>query len=143
MPLPPGLLPVGELGKHVQMKGTFSTYDMSKPPQDTSSGLSMLKNQYAPLEWNEFFDSLDMIDGVVPLFKAGNTGHLFVCLHGAGHSALSFAALAEKLKNNCIVYAFDFRGHGRHSCDNETDLSQETLIADTIKVLNHVNKLHP
>jgi hypothetical protein len=56
MPLPPGLLPVGELGKHVQMKGTFSNYDMGKPPQDTSSGLSMLKNQYAPLEWNEFFD---------------------------------------------------------------------------------------
>jgi hypothetical protein len=28
MPMPPGLLPVGELGKHVQMKGTHATYEM-------------------------------------------------------------------------------------------------------------------
>ncbi len=32
MPMPPGLLPVGELGKHVQMKGTHATYEMQKPP---------------------------------------------------------------------------------------------------------------
>ena len=57
-----------------------------------------------------------MIEDVVPLYKAGNSGHMFVCLHGAGHSALSFAALAEKLKNDNIIYAFDFRGHGRHVC---------------------------
>ena len=125
------------------MKGTFSTYDMPKPPQAPSTGHSMFKDQYAPLEWSEFFDSLEMIDDVVPLFKAGQSGHLFLCLHGAGHSAMSFATLAEKLKNNCIVYAFDFRGHGKHICDNETDLSQETLISDTIKVLKYVNKLHP
>lgn len=64
-----------------------------------------------------------MIEDVVPLYKAGNSGHMFVCLHGAGHSALSFAALAEKLKNDNIIYAFDFRGHGKHVCQNETDLS--------------------
>ncbi len=143
MPLPPGLLPVGDFGKHVPMKGTHSTYDMTKPPQAPATGLSMLNNQYSPLEWSEFFDNLEMIDGVVPLYKAGNGGHMFVCLHGAGHSALSFAALAEKLKTDSIVYAFDFRGHGKHFCDNETDLSQETLIQDTLKVLEHVHKLHP
>ena len=95
------------------------------------------------MEWNEFYDSMSMIDGVVPLYKAGNSGHVFVCLHGAGHSALSFAALAEKLKTDCIIYAFDFRGHGQHYCENETDLSQETLIQDTLRVLNHINQLHP
>ena len=86
---------------------------------------------------------MSMIDGVVPLYKAGDSGQMFVCLHGAGHSALSFAALAEKLKTDCIIYAFDFRGHGTHFCENESDLSQETLIQDTLKVLKHINQLHP
>jgi len=123
MPMPPGLLPVGDFGKHVQMKGTHANFEMQKPPQPPISGLSMLKDQYSPLEWNVFFDSVTMIDEVVPLYKAGSTGHLFVCLHGAGHSALSFAALAEKMKQDSIVYAFDFRGHGKHVCENETNLS--------------------
>ena len=41
-------------------------------------------------------------------------------MHGAGHSSLSYAVLAEKLKIDSIVFAFDFRGHGDHYCDNET-----------------------
>jgi protein phosphatase methylesterase 1 len=95
------------------------------------------------MTWNEFFDSHQMIDGVVPLYKAGNSGNLFVCLHGAGHSAMSFAVLAEKVKSDCILYAFDFRGHGTHFCENETDLSESTLIADTLKVLNYVHQMNP
>lgn len=61
-----------------------------------------------------------MIDGTVPLYRAGTQGSLFVCMHGAGHSSLSYAVLAEKLKIDSIVFAFDFRGHGDHYCDNET-----------------------
>lgn len=79
-----------------------------------------------------------MIGDVVPLYKAGETGHTFVCLHGAGHSAMTFAAVAEKLKKENTVYAFDFRGHGSHECENETDLSEDTLVNDTIKVLTYV-----
>jgi len=66
---------------------------------------------------------------------------VYLCLHGAGHSALSFAALAKELKKdpyNSMVVAFDFRGHGEHYCDNETDLSQENLINETIKALKWV-----
>lgn len=55
---------------------------------------------------------MEKIDGVIPLFTAGKAGLIFLCLHGAGHSAMSFAALAEKLKNRHTVMAFDFRGHG-------------------------------
>lgn len=68
---------------------------------------------------------------------------MFICLHGAGHSAMSFAALAEKLKGESTFYAFDFRGHGAHICENETDLSTETLIADTIAVMNYVLEKNP
>jgi protein phosphatase methylesterase 1 len=60
----------------------------------------------------------------VPIYIAGNQGHVYLCFHGAGHSALSFAAMAKYMKHKAIVVAFDFRGHGGHSCDNETDLSE-------------------
>lgn len=72
---------------------------------------------------------------------AGNKSHVFLCLHGAGHSALSFAALAKQLKDKSTVVAFDFRGHGDHYCENETDLSEETLIGDTIRVFKHVTDM--
>jgi protein phosphatase methylesterase 1 len=59
-------------------------------------------------------------------------------MHGAGHSALSFAALAKHLKTTSTVAAFDFRGHGDNHSENETDLSEETLINDAILVIKHV-----
>jgi len=65
-----------------------------------------------------------------------------VCLHGAGHSALTFAALAERLKPKNTIVAFDFRGHGGHYSDNEADLSQTELINETLRVLDHVEKTH-
>jgi hypothetical protein len=37
---------------------------------------------------------MEMIEDKVPVYIAGTQGHVFLCLHGAGHSALSFAALA-------------------------------------------------
>lgn len=62
-----------------------------------------------------------------------------MCLHGAGHSALSFATLAKYLKKESTVVAFDFRGHGGHYCENETDMSEETLVKDTIEVARYVS----
>ena len=64
-----------------------------------------------------------------------------MCLHGAGHSALSFAALAKILKDTSTVVAFDFRGHGDHYCENETDLSEDTLIAEAINVFKEVSAM--
>jgi len=65
---------------------------------------------------------------------------VFLCLHGAGHSAMSFACLAEQLKKMGVTTcAFDWRGHGGHYCENEQDLSEQTLIDDTIKVLLYLN----
>jgi protein phosphatase methylesterase 1 len=84
-----------------------------------------------------------MMNDKIPVYIAGNQGHVFVCLHGAGHSALSFASLAKQLKSQYIVVAFDFRGHGDHYCDNETDLSETTLVADTIEVMRFINEIFP
>ena len=56
---------------------------------------------------------------------------------------MSFAALAEQLKADSIVFSFDFRGHGDYHCENETDMTEEVLIADTIRVLEFVHFLYP
>lgn len=66
---------------------------------------------------------------------------MFLCLHGAGHSAMSFACLAKHLKVHSTVVAFDFRGHGDNCTENETDMSEDTLIKDTLEVLMYVREL--
>lgn len=53
---------------------------------------------------------------------------------------MGFAALAAELKEKSTVVAFDFRGHGQHYCENETDLSQAVLIDETLTVLDFVQK---
>jgi len=96
---------------------------------------------YDPLPWSEFFDRKESIDGKIPLYIAGTKGHVFLCLHGAGHSALSFASLAKYMKDQSTVVSFDFRGHGDHYCENEGDLSEETLINETIHVFKHIGAM--
>jgi pimeloyl-ACP methyl ester carboxylesterase len=63
-------------------------------------------------------------------------------LHGAGHSAISFAPLAG-MNTNYRIITFDFRGHGYNSMSEGEDLSQETLISDTLKVFQYIDNLFP
>ena len=102
--------------------------------------------KYAPEPWSDFFDSREMIDDKIPIYHAGKEGHVFFCLHGAGHSALSFAPLAKIVKSDKYkgtLVAFDFRGHGGHYMENETDLSQQQLIMETIHVLKYTITKYP
>lgn len=70
---------------------------------------------FDPMSWDQFYDKMQMIDEKIPLYSAGSgEGHVFLCLHGAGHSALSFACLAKILKNDSTCVSFDFRGHGEN-----------------------------
>lgn len=97
--------------------------------------------KFQPSSWEEFYDSREMIEDKIPIYYAGTEGHVFLCLHGAGHSALSFAALAKIVKQPSYkgtLVSFDFRGHGGHYAENETDMSQEQLILETIYVLKYV-----
>ena len=41
------------------------------------------------------------------------------------------------------MVAIDFRGHGLHSCEDETNLSQDVLIGDTLSVLEHTIQSFP
>ena len=48
---------------------------------------------------------------------------------------MSFAVLASKMKNRSVVVAADFRGHGSHDCENESEIPVDVLSQDTISLL--------
>ena len=144
MPMPEGLIPVGNaVGK---LKPFMPKAPVPIPASTFlggsagASAMAALRNQYDPLPVTDFFDSTEMINNTIPIYIAGTQGHVFVCLHGAGHSAMSFAVAAEKLKQTSTIVAFDWRGHGNHTREDEADMSQETLISDSLEVLNYVHQ---
>eukprot|EP00352_Strombidinopsis_acuminata_P007807 CAMPEP_0176370450 /NCGR_PEP_ID=MMETSP0126-20121128/23997_1 /TAXON_ID=141414 ORGANISM="Strombidinopsis acuminatum, Strain SPMC142" /NCGR_SAMPLE_ID=MMETSP0126 /ASSEMBLY_ACC=CAM_ASM_000229 /LENGTH=164 /DNA_ID=CAMNT_0017729493 /DNA_START=321 /DNA_END=815 /DNA_ORIENTATION=- len=144
MPIVPGLLNQGGMPMPMTMPSVSQATKIPLP-KNNYPGIdkSKLLAANGPLPWNDFFDSKEMIDGRIPVYYAGTEGHVFVCLHGCGLSAMSFAALAGKLKTDSIVAAFDYRGHGEHFCEDETNLSKEILIDESIRVIEHVSKKYP
>ena len=87
--------------------------NLFKPPlpPGASSDNPLLK-KYAPLDWKTAFPtSYNICNNTLPIYISGEKGPNLVCLHGAGHSGLSFAPLALVNKNYRII-SFDFRGHG-------------------------------
>jgi protein phosphatase methylesterase 1 len=64
-------------------------------------------------------------------------------LHGAGHSAFSFAALAKLLKTEDTCASFDFRGHGENTQSDPLVMTPENLIQDTILVVKFLAELYP
>ena len=76
------------LGKH--------HYPSAKPLSGMKS--TGVNAKYDPASWDQFYDTTEMLDGVIPIYYAGSKGHVFLCLHGAGHSAQSFAVLAKLMK---------------------------------------------
>jgi pimeloyl-ACP methyl ester carboxylesterase len=84
-----------------------------------------------------------MLDKTMPIYYNNNTrGPNLLCLHGAGHSALSFSLLSALSKNYRLI-SYDFRGHGNNVTEPKDDLSMATLVSDTEKVLLKINELFP
>eukprot|EP01089_Gocevia_fonbrunei_P019308 TRINITY_DN6800_c0_g1_i1.p1 TRINITY_DN6800_c0_g1~~TRINITY_DN6800_c0_g1_i1.p1 ORF type:complete len:332 (-),score=42.90 TRINITY_DN6800_c0_g1_i1:33-1028(-) len=93
--------------------------------------------------WDQYFDTKQKVtlpntNDSFCVYNAGTSGPLFLLLHGAGHTSLSWALVASQLKHTCQVIAYDYRGHGSSSTANDTDLSLQTLSSDTILVLQHL-----
>jgi pimeloyl-ACP methyl ester carboxylesterase len=75
---------------------------------------------------------------------------VLVLFHGAGHSALSFAACAQQLRASSSslnqphaalpVLAFDLRGHGgtRATREDSAHFAMDELVADAIALLSTV-----
>ena len=119
------------------LKETPKLYEIPKPKD------SQLKSKkYEPIEWQKAFPNSTCLNNEIPIYWKGEQGPNIVCLHGAGHSGLSFAPLALIAKKFRVI-SFDFRGHGFNTMSNGEDLSLVTLISDTIRVLNYVSTTYP
>jgi len=102
-----------------------------------------MKSTNSPIDWKKYFPHQIFIDKQIPIYYNNiSKGPILFCLHGAGHSALSFSLLAS-LSNNYRVISYDFRAHGLNISQPEEDLSMATLVSDTEKVLLKINELFP
>eukprot|EP01102_Stenamoeba_stenopodia_P015208 TRINITY_DN5164_c0_g1_i1.p1 TRINITY_DN5164_c0_g1~~TRINITY_DN5164_c0_g1_i1.p1 ORF type:complete len:363 (+),score=53.41 TRINITY_DN5164_c0_g1_i1:118-1206(+) len=96
-----------------------------------------------PISWNHYFDTQEMItiEGTENQFRVyetsvQNPSATLVMLHGAGHSALSWALATKELKKlSYRVLAIDMRAHGGTATTNDSDLSVETLCKDVIDAI--------
>lgn len=120
-----------------ELKETPKLYEIPKPKDNPSKS-----KRYEPIDWKKAFPNSTTLNNKIPIYWTGSTGPNLVCLHGAGHSGLSFAPLAL-LNKQFRIFAFDFRGHGFNTMSNGEDLSVETLIKDTISVLDYVSSSFP
>lgn len=100
--------------------------------------------------WQRYFDrrvtfEIPQEDGSLDKFNAyiGGSVHnnVLLCLHGAGHTALSWCLLAKLLKHCFCVVAYDCRGHGLTECRNPHDWSTATLVADGLNIVTKVREL--
>eukprot|EP01126_Amoeba_proteus_P049376 TRINITY_DN5772_c0_g1_i4.p1 TRINITY_DN5772_c0_g1~~TRINITY_DN5772_c0_g1_i4.p1 ORF type:complete len:217 (-),score=33.76 TRINITY_DN5772_c0_g1_i4:591-1157(-) len=101
----------------------------------TSGGRGAGGKSYEPVSWQGYFDERVVTEDGFCIYRAGQSGPPCIFLHGAGHSALSWALVASIMRANCRIVAYDFRGHGGSTID-EQDLSSETLVQDTISVID-------
>lgn len=76
MPMPAGLIPIGN---SVSATGN-SRGGLPKPPATSGvlggasaiNAMAAMRNQYEPLPWTDFFDSVEMINDTVPVYLAGS-----------------------------------------------------------------------
>jgi len=121
---------------------------MGPPP--TILKQSKKKNfEISPLSWEQYFTSKEdiHIEGTKNIFRVYKAGDeksnypLFVFLHGAGHTALSWSLMVGEMKQHkCKLLAYDCRGHGSTITDSDSDLSVETLSKDAINLINQISK---
>ncbi|KAM3142559.1 hypothetical protein pb186bvf_005461 [Paramecium bursaria] len=96
-------------------------------------------HDYSPQQWDEYYDEMIYLQDGTPLYIAGDKAPIFLCLHGAGHSAMSFANLALQIKQFATLISFDFRGHGKSKLDNQNvNLSVLQLTFDVTQVLDEL-----
>lgn len=114
----------------------------SQPPKAPNPLRPGLK--FSPIDGTKMWDSIEYLEDGTPIYTMGKETCVFFCIHGAGHSALSFTLLAQQLQEFATTVSYDIRGHGfsKHPA-GEADLSIETLVEDAIKVLLQVAKRMP
>jgi len=118
------------------------TQDFARPDNFSPSNSEDL---FKPTSPDKFFDKVQdlKIEGTEDVFRVYQINPeekktVFVFHHGAGLSGLSYALLAENLKNlnknQCGILCYDCRGHGKTFTSNDEDLSLETLSQDLVNI---------
>lgn len=87
--------------------------------------------------WNKYWDNKEMIEvpgrGKFNTYSTNATSkYVIVCVHGAGHSALTFSLFASKLKEQFKIFAFDLKCHGDTPGDESKDLEINSLVQDLV-----------
>eukprot|EP00057_Strongylocentrotus_purpuratus_P031100 XP_783591.3 PREDICTED: protein phosphatase methylesterase 1 [Strongylocentrotus purpuratus] len=117
-----------------------------RPSNGKPHGFGARKRDFTPLPWSNYFDSFEDValnsDDIFRVYKKGSEGPVVFFLHGGGHSALSWALLAQQLSGmvKCRVVAMDMRGHGDTCTSHSEDLSADTLANDIGAV---IAKMYP
>lgn len=99
--------------------------------------------------WSEYFDrcfDLELNSESFRVYSSGclssstadyATEAIYVLFHGGGHSSLSWALVANKLRKAHLgVIAFDFRGHGLTQAEGE--IPRQTLVNDAVAILRNL-----
>lgn len=96
------------------------------------------------VKWDQYWDSKDMINveghGEFNVYSTKTeSDFIMICIHGAGHSGLSFSLLAEKMRTICSVIAPDLKCHGDTRGDESQDLSIDKLTRDVAALCEALN----
>jgi protein phosphatase methylesterase 1 len=102
----------------------------------------MLDDHFEP--WETYWNAKTMLNtkrGQFNTYSTSNTSDfVLLCVHGAGHSALSFSLLAHEVFSSCQVFAPDLKCHGETPGDPAVDLSIDNLVADVVALGRAVHR---
>ena len=105
-----------------------------------------VKRDFTPSDWNQYFDGFDDIcideKSTFRVYKCGFNDQemadapILFLIHGGGYSALTWSVFVKSLVGliRVRIAAVDLRGHGSSRCDDEEDMSAETLAQDVAHV---------
>jgi protein phosphatase methylesterase 1 len=92
--------------------------------------------------WNKYWATKTLINTDRGSFNtystSSETDFVVLCVHGAGHSGLSFSLLAKELLSIAQVFAPDLKCHGETPGNPAVDLSLENLVADVITIARQI-----
>lgn len=129
------------------LKNLFK-FESSMVPAKTVEA-NEVSDEYKEVSWKSCFDynkEVPCQDGKFMIYVGGKLDSeqkkvCFLFIHGCGHSALVWAHVAEKLKAvGHNVVAYDARGHGSSSHENEMDFSIKTMAQDCAHIAKSLPK---
>ena len=92
--------------------------------------------------WTKFWDKKEFVETERGKFNVYSTSlespFVVFCVHGAGHSALSFSLLAKSLGGQLPVIAPDLKCHGDTDGDESKDLEINSMTEDVVSIIKKV-----